>query len=250
MLSIALVLAPIALILVPAVTDQVEPGQIKRFVRRQGLAPAPADSDLILTYLRVTRRWRALGLVFGALAVLASEPLRIAPPFPVLGWFAGVLVAEVRLARARPAGRKNLGVRLVPPVATWLWGVSAVVAGALAVSGVARFLLLDAGMTTLLWALITAAAVPAVMLLTRGLRTRPLPLEPADQAALEAAARSRSTHVLLSGRVAAEVAATGAPAGGHRRRHGRLGDRRAGRRPHLVRHRPAAAREACHLVRT
>ncbi|GGS81848.1 hypothetical protein GCM10010156_45720 [Planobispora rosea] len=208
MLPIALVLAPIALILVPAVTDQVEPGQIKRFVRRQGLVPTPANGDLILTYLRVTRRWRALGLIFGALVALASEPLfTIRLLFPVLGWFAGALVAEVRLARARPAGRKDIGVRLVPPAVTWLWGVSAVVAGALAVSGLARFLLVGADAATPLWALAAAATVPAVTLLTRGLRTRPLPLGPAGRDALEAAARSRSTHVPLDGPVAAEIAA-------------------------------------------
>ncbi|WP_449061877.1 hypothetical protein [Planomonospora algeriensis] len=215
MLSIALVLAPIALAVVPPLMDQVEPKQIERFALRQRLVLTPSNGDRVLTYIRVTRRWRSLGLVFGLLVVLAGFTAEsiVLRPLPVfLGWFAGVLVAEVRLARARPSGRGDLGLRLVPPVLTLLWAASAVTAGALAVYGaVARSLTPGTSVTpgtslapgtdaaALLWITATAAVVTAVPVLLRGLRIRPLPDEPADQVATEIAARSRSAHALAAG---------------------------------------------------
>ncbi|GGL05318.1 hypothetical protein [Planomonospora parontospora] len=209
MLSIALVLAPIALAVVPPLMDQVEPKQIERFALRQRLVLTPSNGDRVLAYIRVTRRWRSLGLVFGLLVVLAgftAESIMIRPLPVFLGWFAGVLVAEVRLARARPSGRGDLGLRLVPAAVALLWTVSAVTAGALAVHGaVARSLTPGTSVTpgtgaaALLWITATAAVVTAVPVLLRGLRTRPLPDEPADRVAAEISARSRSAHVLAAG---------------------------------------------------
>ncbi|GGK56167.1 hypothetical protein Ppa06_10830 [Planomonospora parontospora subsp. parontospora] len=202
MLSIALVLAPIALAVVPPLMDQVEPKHVERFALRQGLALTPSNGDRVLTYIRVTRRWRSLGLVFGLLVVLAGFTAEsiVLRPLPVfLGWFAGVLVAEVRLARARPSGRGDLGLRLVPPAVALLWAAGAVAAGTLACYGMVRYLRFGTDAAALPWAAGVATVVTAVPVLLRGLRTRPLTDEPADRVAAEIAARSRSAHVLAAG---------------------------------------------------
>ncbi|GAT66546.1 hypothetical protein PS9374_02196 [Planomonospora sphaerica] len=202
MLSIALVLAPIALAVVPPLMDQVEPKHVERFALRQGLTLTPSNGDRVLTYIRVTRRWRSLGLVFGLLVVLAGFAAEsiVLRPLPVfLGWFAGVLVAEVRLARAGPSGRGDLGLRLVPPAVALLWAVGAVAAGTLACYGTVRYLRFGTDAAALPWAAGATTVVTAVPVLLRGLRTRPLPDEPADRVAAEIAARSRSAHVLAAG---------------------------------------------------
>ncbi|GAA3136067.1 hypothetical protein GCM10010466_28560 [Planomonospora alba] len=198
---VALVLAPVALVVVPPLADDMDPRRIVRFASRQRLVLTPSNAGRVLTYLRVTRRWRALGLTFGALAVLAFEPfITVSPFYPVLGWFAGAVVAEVRLARARPAGRADLGLRPAPRRSAWLWRASAVVAGALALAGAVRALSSGAAAAAVpASSAARAAAAAAVPVLLRGLRTRPLPAGPADEVAAEVAARSRSAQVLLAG---------------------------------------------------
>jgi hypothetical protein len=173
-LPIALVLAPIALIVVPLLTDLVEPKRVERFARRQGLVLTPSNGDRVLTYLRVTRRWRSLGLVFRLLVLLAgftAESITVRPLPPFLGWFADALVAEVRLARTRPAGRGGPALRLVPRAVTLLWSLSAVAAGALVCYGTARYLRFGTDATALPWAAgvavvvaVTAAVVLGAML--------------------------------------------------------------------------------------
>ncbi|MFC4057893.1 hypothetical protein ACFOWE_06285 [Planomonospora corallina] len=206
---VAIILAPIALIVVPRLADDLDPRRITRFASRQRLTLTAGNIGPVLAYLRVTRRWRALGLTFGALALLAFEPfVTLNALYPLLGWLAGVVVAETRLARARPAGCETPGLRLVSPAVTWLWAVSAVTGGALAVSGMVRSLRRDlpadappseTPLVVLLWAVAVVAVAAAVLLPVRGLRTRPLPAAPDDLVAAEVAARSRSAHALLTG---------------------------------------------------
>jgi hypothetical protein len=187
----------------------VSRSRLARFARQHQLRITLDNGEQVIRYLAVTRRWRAAGLVAGAAAsLLASLPRdRVSLDFFAMfaGWFAGALVAEVRLAPPPVPERRRASLRprtyrqyvnrfiwTLPPaalaasVALWL--------AAPAVGGPGA-LLRPPLLTGVLGA---AVAVGAVAVARRRIITRAQPALPSDRLAADEAIRSRSLHVLCA----------------------------------------------------
>jgi hypothetical protein len=75
--------------------------RVQRFAARYDLTITEANGEHVIRYLATTRRWRAAGLAAGYLmSVLPSLTMpRVTVNFLALfaGWFAGALIAEIRI---------------------------------------------------------------------------------------------------------------------------------------------------------
>ncbi|MBG0827016.1 hypothetical protein HS041_04465 [Planomonospora sp. ID67723] len=192
-------------------SGRVRPYRIESFARRQSFGVTPITEPVIRHYLRLTRRWRSVGLVAGALlpVVMLGSGLppvddRLAfaalPVSPFTGWFLGALGAELTLAcrrRTGPGATPAFLPALVSPAATWslragliLGGASLAVWAAGAVSGTGLLDPLPVGLGM--------AGAGLAALLVRSLRERPIPLAPLQVVAAVCATRSRSAHVLAA----------------------------------------------------
>ncbi|MEU4542615.1 hypothetical protein [Nonomuraea dietziae] len=149
---------------------------------------ADTSAPVLTTYLARNRLWRELGLVTGiALSMATLEPV-----WGLAGWFAGVLAAEVRLARARPTGPAT-GLSLLSPAASSFWY------GSLALIATLAGWCLVEPPSERGWVLAAVAVALAVQTLLRRLRECPLAEGPIDLVATEEAIRSRSAHTLATG---------------------------------------------------
>jgi hypothetical protein len=190
----------------------VSRGQLTRFAQRQHLTITPGNGEPVIRYLAHTRRWRGAGVILGAGASVAISAqynaVGITGWMLMAGWFAGAVVAEVRLARG-PAGPRRVS-SLRPRthhayvgMLTW-YAVPAALLG----SGVT---VLVSGHRSDQIPLLFAAAV--VVTATLIIRTRVLdraqPQLPEDAAAADDAIRSRSLHALCGGAVALVTQAIG-----------------------------------------
>lgn len=160
--------------------------RIHRLARRQHLQVSAVNAPVIIAYLATVRPWRVLGFLLGA---SASAALLRLDSFPlVTGWFGGVLLAEVQLARRRPRGAHS-GLRLLSPAASLFWygsaGIAVALVGAAVVVGVRP--------GERAWALAAVLVGSAVQVLLVRLHEQP------DLAEEESAVKSRSAHVLASG---------------------------------------------------
>ncbi|MFI6811520.1 hypothetical protein ACIBG7_03880 [Nonomuraea sp. NPDC050328] len=165
--------------------DQPQPARLARFARLQRLPPG-FFSPGVWHYLRVTRLWRGVGLTAGAVVSALQFGIYASPL--LLGWFAGVLVAEHRLARARPR-TPPARVALLSPAATAFWSVCLGVTVGLLV----RVVILDPAELT---ARLGAFAALAVLLAVLSLLSR---LHTAHEYVDETAVRARSAQVLATG---------------------------------------------------
>jgi hypothetical protein len=181
--------------------SRVSLARLRRFARRHQLTVTAANGERVIRYLATTRRWRTVGLVLGLFSSIgrALSHGAIGVDFLTLfaGWFAGALVAEIRLARPRfgPQRAASLTARVpamyLPRLARGLVPVLAAVSVPLIVRG--------AGPAA--WLLGAAAAAVAVVV-TRVQVTvlrRPQPVDAPDVVAADDAIRSRSLHVLTAG---------------------------------------------------
>ncbi len=112
-----LALVLLGLVLRDVMVSRVSRARLERFARRQALDVTPGNGDLVIRYLAVTRRWRTLGLVVAFLAGVAwsLRDSKVTANFLAmfLGWFAGAVVAEWRLA-AGPRGGPRRAAVLTP----------------------------------------------------------------------------------------------------------------------------------------
>lgn len=78
----------------------VRRARLGRFALRYGLTVTPANASHLVSYLALTRRWRAAGAVAGTTAFvvhgLQHQSIGISIGHGLAGWFAGAIVAELR----------------------------------------------------------------------------------------------------------------------------------------------------------
>lgn len=193
----------------------VSRARLARFASRHRLAITAHNGERVIRYLALTRRWRAAGLILGAvasaLAAYGRDVLRIDLLALLAGWFVGALVAEVRLAaqngaltgsaRARPE-RRTASLRprghrdYLGPVPRLLLPAAVLVS-----TGTAAVTVVTGGGVG--WRYVSAwllglAVAGAVGWVARRVLRRPQPLLPADELAADEAIRSRSLHVLYA----------------------------------------------------
>lgn len=85
--------------------------RVDAFTARQVLLVTPENGPLVTRALAVTYRWRRFGLVsglaFGAATALQQGRLEVNFLAMFLGWFAGAVVAEWRVASPEPGARRR-----------------------------------------------------------------------------------------------------------------------------------------------
>ena len=211
MLAIALVvLLVVGGVLVGVAGEPVSRTRVERFARREQLTITPGNGDHVIRYLATTRRWRVVGLGGGiAASILHYLPneVRFDTSIVFAGWFAGALVAEVRVDHLRHGARRAALVRARRATdyvgrATWALGpvsaVVAVLAAGAALAGAATGRAAPDG-SAVAWLLISVGIAVAVRLVQRRVLRRPQPLAPHDVIAADDAIRSRALHVLSAG---------------------------------------------------
>ncbi|GIH08665.1 hypothetical protein Rhe02_67320 [Rhizocola hellebori] len=176
----------------------VYPSQVLAFSTRQRLAITVDNGNHVIAYLATTRRWRALGLAMGVVAsVLTGLPAISINSLPLLaGWFAGALIAELRVLPP-PSGpqrmafvtRRKLSTYVSPPGRA-LFRVAAVLIVPIG---------LISPMRTLPWTVGALAVVALVLVIQRRVLDRPQPAGSPDLIAADDAIRSRSLNVLAGG---------------------------------------------------
>lgn len=201
----------------------VSRGRLERLARRQRLALTPANAPLVVRSLALTRRWRALGLSTGLAAGLlwalrdGSLTLNFLAGF--LGWFAGAVVAEWRLAGPSPAEpRRSASLEprtmsgyLRPASAALLALVlAALLVAVVGTSAVAGRQQGQVRMEAVAWLLAALGGLALVALTLRRVVTRSQPPAAPDVIAADDALRARAANVLAG----SAVAAAGVPTAG------------------------------------
>lgn len=104
LIAIAALVVGSALLVTLAGAGQLRHPQLERFARRQHWIPTTNGIPLVAASLAVVRRWRRAGLAAGVIAGigygLSQGALTLSITAMFLGWFAGALVAEWRIADA------------------------------------------------------------------------------------------------------------------------------------------------------
>lgn len=184
--------------------------RLEQFARRHRLMITTANGNQVIRYLAVTRRWRASGLALGVLGsigwALAHDAVRIDSLTLFAGWFAGALVAELRVARV-PSGQRR-AASLTPrtpqaylPRLAWALVPFAALVSLTITSVTAVQAIRGLPVQPIAWPLsVGALAVAvAVMALQRRAVRRAQPADEPDVMAADDAIRSRSLHVLAGG---------------------------------------------------
>ncbi|MEV6863223.1 hypothetical protein AB0M44_19740 [Streptosporangium subroseum] len=186
-------------------SGEVHPHRIAVFSRRQALVVTPAAEPIVRDYLRITRMWRSAGLVagiafpgvgFSGLVSFAFTPLDA-----FIGWFLGVIGAELVLARrygSGPGATTDRLPALTSPPATWFLYAGVTLGGGILLLG-AVDLVLGGPRPGQLWLGFGGLVPICALLLVRSLRRRPIPVASAEVVAAVLATRSRSAHVLAIG---------------------------------------------------
>jgi hypothetical protein len=187
----------------------VRRAELEQFARVHHVAITPANGDRLIHYLAVTGRWQSTGMVCGMLGsigwTVARGSLGLNSLVLFAGWFAGALVAEIRLAFPPVGSRRVASLTprlpgdylsrfawwLLPALALASVGASATIAVVAARGGP-----VSAG------AVGVAAGVAAIgiAVLTRLVQLRVLrrsqPVAGPDMLAMDYAIRSRSLYIL------------------------------------------------------
>ncbi|WP_214320794.1 hypothetical protein [Nonomuraea sediminis] len=189
---------PLTAVLAPLATKYADgsltPTTVNRFARWQQLDVGEFNGGLVLGYLRVTQRWKWIGLAAGLAWTIVTVTLS---PFPfVVGWLFGIVAAEIGFGRGQKG--RPIGIQLAPTLLVVCWRIAAAVGCALAVATVARSFRAEVGVAERLAAVTALGATLAVHLLVRSLQRRPLHAGPADLVGAEVAVRSSSARKLLA----------------------------------------------------
>jgi hypothetical protein len=189
----------------------VDRNRVETFAARHDLVVTAANGDQVIRYLATTRRWRITGLTAGVLsstgwAVTHGAFIRVDLLTMLAGWFAGALIAEVRVARHAFGPRR--AASLVPRHASaylsrrsWLsLPIATAISGSI---GIATVVALVRGQPVGRWSVPFFAAAMAlavaVRLVQRRVLRRAQPIAEPDVLAADDAIRSRSLHVLAGG---------------------------------------------------
>jgi CDP-diglyceride synthetase len=189
--------------------------RLERFAVRQRLVVTADNGNQVIRYLATTRRWRVAGFVAGLVAsgVFFPRPsgnISVGAELIVIfvGWFAGALIAEVRVehlehgpirAASLQPRRPERYVRrftwaLVPAAAVIAVATGATTAAAAAM-GWAEPNWAWAGF----WLLVALAVAATVRTIQHAVLRRPQPLAAPDVIAADDAIRSRALCVLSAG---------------------------------------------------
>ncbi|MFS8478022.1 MAG: hypothetical protein FWJ93_03455 [Micromonosporaceae bacterium] len=184
--------------------------RLERFARRHQLVVTATNGNQVIRYLATTRRWRATGLAAGLIASigwsLAHGVFQVYFLVLFAGWFAGALIAEVRLAPA-PFGPRR-AASLVPrqpraylPRTVWALlpaagAISLAVGAASAVGALARR---PVGLGAAPLFAVAMLVFVVVRTVQHRVLHRPQPVAEPDVLAADDAIRSRSLHVLAGG---------------------------------------------------
>jgi hypothetical protein len=190
----------------------VSRGQLTRFARRQRLTITPGNGEAVIRYLAHTRRWRGAGVIIGACASVAisfeDDAVGITGWMLLAGWFAGAIIAEVRLARG-PAGPRRVA-SLQPRTHQAYVGVLTWYAVPAALLGSAVTVIISGRRLDQIPLVLAATVVVTATLIIRArILHRAQPHLPDDAAAADDAIRSRSLHALCGGAVALATQAIG-----------------------------------------
>jgi hypothetical protein len=176
-------------------------GKAERFARRHSLEVTAGNGSQVIGYLRAVRRWRLACVTFGVVltTALGLTEQRIEVNFTAIlgGLFAGILLAEVRMAkltsprRSASLARRRLHDYLFP-AARWAMTGSLTVA-----TGLALLRLKDAPQDWSGPALPLVVAV-AVWLTIRRVLHRAQPLAEPDRTAADNAIRRQSLQTLAA----------------------------------------------------
>ncbi|MEV0146699.1 MULTISPECIES: hypothetical protein [unclassified Nonomuraea] len=199
---------------VPLAGEPVLVAESVRFARRQRLTLTPFNAAGVARRLRADQRFRYAGAGAGAalgLAGMVQEYFPASPYYPVIGWFAGVIAAEIAGSRSVPRRVRPAGMRPAPRALVGIWRAAAVLSCGIALSTVARSFRMEVGVAERLGATLALASVLAVHLLVRDLRRRVLPAGPVDLVAAELALRARSARVVSRAELPGVLATTAVP---------------------------------------
>ncbi|MEU6996922.1 hypothetical protein [Nonomuraea sp. NPDC046570] len=211
-----------------ATDNRVSPQRLGAFATRQRLPIVPANGNLVIAYLRRTRMWRASGLAAGlTVSILGAALLRgtfgLHSFWLTTGWFAGVLLGELRATRtsgltetSRPARGRGFaltrsprltrprpialaGIRLLSPAVSIFRSMSLAFAAVLIGRTVWDSFHGRVAPAERLWTFAALVVALAVTHLHSRLVRRPIAEETAERVAAEIAIRSRSAQVLATG---------------------------------------------------
>ncbi|NNM46610.1 hypothetical protein [Knoellia koreensis] len=195
---------------VAAFKQPVSRPRLEKFAARQRLRVTADNGPLVLHALGITQRWRTLGLwtgiACGVLWSLREGRLTLDFAAAFIGWFAGAVVAEWRIAGI-PRGEGRRAASLAPrtlssylrrgplvtlAVALAIW-LGATIAAALRTGGLAPWA----------WAAVTLSGLALLVLTLRRVVDRPQPPAGDDLVAADDALRARAAAVLTGSAIAA-----------------------------------------------
>lgn len=189
------VVGSVAVLSVSALIGGVPRRRVEEFAKLHSLTVTANNGNQIIAYRATTRRWRTLGLLTSIVVqIVVGHGLTVVSTWALAGWFAGAIVAELRVAhlargeRAAASLVPRESADYLPPAGRWA------VPGALVLCVAAAFAAGSVGPWTVLGLAIGAVALAAHHRVLR----RPQPQAEPDRIAADDAIRSRSLHVLAA----------------------------------------------------
>lgn len=198
---------PVSLLVlaVRALRGSVSRRRVEEFAKLHSLEVTAANGNQVIAYRATTRRWRTAGLLFGVgIQVLAGAAFTIQFWWVLAGWFAGAVVAELRVAHLgrAPRAAASLARRQIadylPAVGRWAVPTAVAVCLATALINALRShsdQSIEVGPLAL-WTALGVAVGALTLASQRYVLRRPQPRVEPDRLAADDAIRSRSMHVL------------------------------------------------------
>ncbi|MBW8806923.1 MAG: hypothetical protein JF587_24165 [Catenulisporales bacterium] len=203
-------LAALAALLVSAARSlrgPVSRRRVEEFAKLHWLPVTAGNGNQIIAYRATTRRWRAAGLLLSlGVQAVAGDGLSIQFWWVLAGWFAGAIVAELRVAHLgrAPRAAASLARRQIADYlpAAGRWAVPAAVTACLLVALIEAVRAhtdpdqsIDVGALAL-WTVLGVTVGMLTLASQRYVLRRPQPHAEPDRLAADDAIRSRSMHVL------------------------------------------------------
>lgn len=195
---------------VAAFKQPVSRPRLEKFAARQRLVVTADNGLLVLHALGITQRWRTLGLwtgiACGVLWSLREGRLTLDFAAAFIGWFAGAVVAEWRIAGI-PRGEGRRAASLAPrTLSSYLRrGPLGNLAVALAIwlGATLAAVVRTGGLAPWVWVGVTVVGLALLALTLRRVVDRPQPPAAEDLVAADDALRARASTVLTGSAIAA-----------------------------------------------
>lgn len=213
-LAVAFVIAT-AVLLAVYTSGTVSRRRVERFAVRQGLVVTVDNGNQVIRYLATTRRWRVAGFVAGLVASgiffrQPSENISVGAELIVIfvGWFAGALIAEVRVEHLEHGRIRAASLQPRRPeryVQRFTWALVPAAAVVAVATGAATAAAAALGWAEPNWAwagfwlLVGLGVAATVRTIQHAVLRRPQPLAAPDVIAADDAIRARALAVLSAG---------------------------------------------------